>query len=68
MRAIDQDEPMTTAQVERSTLLLLIAINGVTFIVESATGWLAQSMGLVADSFDMLADAAVYVFPARRAF
>jgi Co/Zn/Cd efflux system component len=58
---------MTTAQVERSTLLLPIAINGVMFIVESATGWLAQTMGLVADSLDMLADAAVYVFPARRA-
>lgn len=51
---------MTTAQVERSTLLLLIAINGVMFIVELATGWLAQSMGLIADSLDMLADAGVY--------
>jgi cation diffusion facilitator family transporter len=51
---------VTTAQVERSTLLLLIAINGVMFIVESATGWLAQSMGLIADSLDMLADAGVY--------
>jgi cation diffusion facilitator family transporter len=51
---------VTTAQVERSTLLLLIAINGVMFIVEVATGWLAQSMGLIADSLDMLADAGVY--------
>jgi cation diffusion facilitator family transporter len=51
---------VTTAQVERSTLLLLIAINGVMFVVELATGWLAQSMGLVADSLDMLADAGVY--------
>ena len=51
---------MTTAQVERSTLLLLIAINGVMFIVELATGWWAQSMGLIADSLDMLADAGVY--------
>jgi cation diffusion facilitator family transporter len=55
-----QDEPVTTAQVERNTLLLLIAINGVMFIVELATGWLAQSMGLIADSLDMLADAVVY--------
>ena len=30
------------------------------FIVELATGWLAQSMGLIADSLDMLADAGVY--------
>lgn len=51
---------MTTAQVERRTLLLLIAINGVMFVVELATGWLAQSMGLIADSLDMLADAGVY--------
>jgi cation diffusion facilitator family transporter len=51
---------VTTAQVERGTLLRLIAINGVMFIVESATGWWAQSMGLIADSLDMLADAGVY--------
>jgi Co/Zn/Cd efflux system component len=51
---------VTTPQVERGTLLVLIAINGVMFIVEVATGWLAQSMGLVADSLDMLADAGVY--------
>ena len=51
---------MTTTQVERSTLLLLIAINGAMFVIELATGWLAQSMGLVADSLDMLADAGVY--------
>jgi len=49
-----------TAQVERSTLLLLIAINAVMFIVELATGWWAESMGLIADSLDMLADAGVY--------
>ena len=55
-----QNEPVTTAQVERSTLLLLIAINGVMFVVELAAGWVAQSMGLIADSLDMLADAGVY--------
>jgi Co/Zn/Cd efflux system component len=55
-----QDEPVTTAQVQRGTLLLLIAINGVMFVVELATGWMAQSMGLIADSLDMLADAGVY--------
>lgn len=51
---------MTTAQVERRTLLLLIAINGVMFVAELGAGWLAQSMGLIADSLDMLADAGVY--------
>ena len=51
---------MTKAQVERGTLVLLIAINGVMFIVELAAGWIAESMGLMADSLDMLADAGVY--------
>jgi cation diffusion facilitator family transporter len=51
---------VTTVQVERGTLLRLIAINGVMFVVESAIGWWAQSMGLIADSLDMLADAGVY--------
>ena len=51
---------MTAAQVERRTLLLLIIINGVMFFAELAAGWVAQSMGLIADSLDMLADAGVY--------
>jgi len=51
---------VTRAQVERGTLLLLIAINGVMFIIELAAGWVADSMGLIADSLDMLADAGVY--------
>lgn len=51
---------MTRADVEHGTLLLLIAINGVMFVIELAAGWIAQSMGLIADSLDMLADAGVY--------
>lgn len=51
---------MTRADVERGTLLLLIAINGGMFVIELAAGWIAQSMGLIADSLDMLADAGVY--------
>ena len=51
---------MSAANVERRTLLFLIAINGVMFFVELAAGWVAQSMGLIADSLDMLADAGVY--------
>lgn len=30
------------------------------FVAEFAAGWIAQSTGLIADSFDMLADALVY--------
>lgn len=55
-----QNEPVSAANVERRTLLLLIAINGVMFFGELAAGWVAQSMGLIADSLDMLADAGVY--------
>lgn len=45
---------------ERRTLWVLLAINGVMFVAEMVTGWLAQSTGLMADALDMLADAAVY--------
>lgn len=46
---------------EQSRVLwLLLAINGVMFVVELAVGWIAQSTGLIADSLDMLADATVY--------
>jgi len=47
-------------KLERNTLVALLAINGLMFIVEAALGWFAQSTGLIADSLDMLADAAVY--------
>ncbi len=45
---------------EGRTLRLLLAINGVMFLVELAAGWIGQSTGLIADSLDMFADAAVY--------
>lgn len=45
---------------EGRTLKLLLAINGAMFVLEIVLGWLAQSTGLIADSLDMFADAAVY--------
>lgn len=45
---------------ERSLLKKLIAINGSMFLVEFITGVFAQSMGLISDSLDMLADAGIY--------
>lgn len=45
---------------EAKTLRLLLAINAVMFVVELVWGLIAQSAGLVADSLDMFADAAVY--------
>jgi len=41
-------------------LWVLLAINGVMFVAELGAGLAAQSTALIADSFDMLADAAVY--------
>ncbi len=45
---------------ETQILKWLLAINGFMFIVEIVAGWSAQSTGLIADSIDMFADAAVY--------
>lgn len=45
---------------EAKTLRLLLAINAVMFVFELTLGLWAQSTGLIADSLDMFADAAVY--------
>lgn len=45
---------------EAGTLKILLAINATMFLGEIVVGWLAQSAGLIADSLDMFADAAVY--------
>lgn len=66
-QAIDEEEfsaSVATAQVvnskEAGVLKWLLAINAIMFGVEISVGWFAQSTGLIADSLDMLADAAVY--------
>ena len=41
-------------------LWTLLAINGAMFVAEFGAGVVAESTALIADSFDMLADAAVY--------
>lgn len=46
--------------MERRTLVILLSINAIMFVIELVIGWIAQSTGLIADSLDMLADAAVY--------
>ncbi len=45
---------------ERRTLRVLLAVNATMFVVEVGAAWLARSAGLLADSLDMFADAAVY--------
>lgn len=58
--------PSTVAELpdevprDRRLLWAVLAINAFFFLLEMATGWLARSMGLVADSLDMLADALIY--------
>lgn len=47
-------------KLERQTLIALLLINAVMFVTELTFGLVAQSTGLIADSLDMLADAAVY--------
>jgi len=47
-------------RLERKTLITLLSINALMFVIELVLGWLAQSTGLIADSLDMFADAAVY--------
>lgn len=45
---------------QKKLLWIVLAINFVFFLIEMTTGWLSRSMGLVADSLDMLADSFVY--------
>lgn len=63
-RATVDDLPppaMADNEGEARTLRWLLAINGTMFLVEMIWGWLSQSAGLISDSLDMFADAAVYV-------
>lgn len=45
---------------EAKVLKILLAINAVMFVFEIILGFISQSAGLIADSMDMFADAAVY--------
>jgi Co/Zn/Cd efflux system component len=44
----------------RKILWWVLGINFGFFVIEMTTGWISRSMGLVADSLDMLADSIVY--------
>lgn len=68
--SLDQSKDATEVDLEPSTaegdaaeartLKILLGINGGMFILEIIVGFIAQSTGLIADSVDMFADAAVY--------
>lgn len=48
------------SEKQRKLLWTVLVINAAFFVIEMTTGWISGSMGLVADSLDMLADALVY--------
>lgn len=45
---------------EMSVLKILLAINSAMFFIGMIGGWIAESTGLISDSLDMFADAAVF--------
>ncbi|MDA8561373.1 cation diffusion facilitator family transporter [Nitrospinae bacterium] len=47
---------------KRNILWIVLILNLIMFFVEGIAGWLAQSNSLMADSLDMLGDAAIYGF------
>jgi cation diffusion facilitator family transporter len=49
-----------SAEIQRHVLVLLLVINATMYFLEMAAGVLANSTALLADSLDMLADAAIY--------
>lgn len=55
-------EPLVaTAETDQARVLwIVLGINAAMFVVELIAGWWAGSAGLIADAFDMSADAAVY--------
>lgn len=56
----DLDDMEIKSREEAQLLKLLLIINGAMFVIEMLMGIWAQSTGLIADSLDMFADAAVY--------
>lgn len=52
---------ISSDQDEGQILKILFTINAIMFFVELVSGIYSESIGLVSDSFDMLADASVYL-------
>ena len=57
---LDQSAGRGTPSDERSPLIFALFVNAAFFVFEFLSGIVAGSLGLVADSLDMLADATVY--------
>ncbi len=56
------DELGRLRESQRNVLWIVLVINAVLFVTEFTVGWLSRSVALLADSLDMLGDAAVYGF------
>lgn len=56
----EAQEEVNEDGIQRKVLWIVLIINFTFFLVEMGTGLFSKSMGLVADSLDMLADAFVY--------
>lgn len=57
---IDGEPFIKIHKSEKKVLITVLIINAAFFLIEFLFGWISKSMGLVADSLDMLADASVY--------
>lgn len=57
---IPRNEPAPAQHKETRLLRIVFFINAAFFVIELLVGWFARSMGLIADSLDMLADSFVY--------
>lgn len=57
---VDGHYPADDSSLQRRLLWYVLIINAVFFLIEIVAGWISGSMGLVADSLDMMADALVY--------
>ncbi len=55
-----EDKNFSSHNQQRELLWYVLLINFGFFLIEIGAGWLSNSMGLVADSLDMLADSFVY--------
>ena len=57
---VQEDEFIDNSRAQSKLLWVILLINFAFFILEITAGYISKSMGLVADSLDMLADALVY--------
>lgn len=56
----DSSAECSKGNIQRAALWWVLGINFGFFLIEMFSGWISHSMGLVADSLDMLADSMVY--------